>query len=62
MGILDITAALAFRGASGVPPVRVLQGIASGIMGQAAFSYGLASANSHTLHETQLKSKCSATN
>jgi hypothetical protein len=44
-GILDILAAFAFRGAfGGVPPGRVLQGIASGLLGPAAFQGGAATA------------------
>lgn len=43
-GILDILAAFAFRGAFGVSPVRVLQGIASGLLGPAAFQAGAATA------------------
>ena len=43
-GILDILAAFAFRGAAGVSPVRVLQGIASGLLGPSAFQGGGASA------------------
>jgi hypothetical protein len=43
-GILDILAAFAFRGAFGVAPVRVLQGIASGLLGSSAFQGGAATA------------------
>ena len=44
-GILDILAAFAFRGIfGGVPPVRVLQGIASGLLGPSAFAGGGGSA------------------
>ena len=43
-GVLDILAAFAFRGAFGVGPVRVLQGIASGLLGPAAFQGGAATA------------------
>lgn len=43
-GILDILAAFAFRAAYGVSPVRVLQGIASGLLGPAAFQGGASTA------------------
>jgi hypothetical protein len=43
-GVLDILAAFAFRGLYGVSPVRVLQGIASGLLGPAAFQGGLPAA------------------
>lgn len=44
-GVLDILAAFAFRGlVGGVSPVRVLQGIASGLLGPAAFQGGAATA------------------
>ena len=39
-GVLDIAAAFALRGAFGVPPVRVLQGIASGLLGPPASQGG----------------------
>jgi hypothetical protein len=44
VGILDILAAFALRGAFGAPPVRVLQGIASGLLGPSAFQGGAATA------------------
>ena len=37
-GILDISAAFVLAGARGVAPGRVLQGIASGVLGAAAFT------------------------
>jgi hypothetical protein len=40
VGVLDIAAAFVYRGLYGVPPLRVLQGIASGILGPAAFRGG----------------------
>lgn len=43
-GVLDIAYAFAFYGARGVLPVRLLQGIASGLLGPAAFRYGMATA------------------
>jgi uncharacterized membrane protein YagU involved in acid resistance len=39
-GILDITDALVFYGARGVKPARLLQGIAAGLLGKAAFQGG----------------------
>jgi hypothetical protein len=44
VGVLDILAAFAFRGVAGVHPVRVLHGIASGVLGPAAFQGGGATA------------------
>lgn len=43
-GVLDITAALVNWGVRGVGPVRILQGIASGILGQSSFDGGLKTA------------------
>jgi len=43
-GTLDISDALIFYGLRGVPPVRLLQGIASGLLGRAAFSQGVRTA------------------
>src|SRR6202007_3425977 len=43
-GILDITAALVVYGAFGLRPVRLLQGIAAGLLGRRAFEGGLATA------------------
>lgn len=43
-GALDIAAALVIYGAMGVPPMRLLQGIASGLVGARAFSAGSAGA------------------
>jgi len=43
-GILDITAALVVYGYMGAKPVRLLQGIASGLLGPKAFDGGLATA------------------
>jgi hypothetical protein len=41
VGVLDIAAAFALRGAYGAPPSRVLQGIASGLLGSAAYRGGV---------------------
>src|SRR5260221_3448140 len=41
-GVLDITAALVVYGFFGLKPMRLLQGIASGLLGPKAFSGGLA--------------------
>ncbi len=43
-GVLDITAALVVYGYLGVKPMRLLQGIASGLLGPKAFDGGLATA------------------
>lgn len=43
-GVLDITAAFVVYGAMGLKPERLLQGIASGLLGSRAFSGGLATA------------------
>jgi uncharacterized membrane protein YagU involved in acid resistance len=43
-GVLDITAALVVYGSFGLKPLRLLQGIASGLLGQRAFSGGLGTA------------------
>jgi hypothetical protein len=43
-GILDITAAFITWAPQGVPPVRILQGIASGLLGPQAFREGMAAA------------------
>jgi len=43
-GTLDISDALIFYGLSGVSPVRILQGIASGLIGRTAFTQGTRSA------------------
>src|SRR5260370_18356751 len=43
-GILDITAALIVYGFFGLKPIRLLQGIASGLLGPQAFEGGLATA------------------
>jgi hypothetical protein len=39
-GALDITAACVFYGLRGVSPIRILQSVASGLLGAAAFSGG----------------------
>ncbi len=44
VAVLDIAAAFALRGAFGSPPIRVLQGIASGVLGPAAFQGGVSTA------------------
>ncbi|HXC96479.1 MAG TPA: hypothetical protein VNU92_12325 [Edaphobacter sp.] len=43
-GTLDLSDALIFYGLRGVPPTRIFDGIASGLMGRAAFSAGTRSA------------------
>lgn len=43
-GVLDITAALVVYGFFGLKPMRLLQGIASGLLGPKAFDGGLATA------------------
>jgi uncharacterized membrane protein YagU involved in acid resistance len=43
-GCLDITAALVVYGFFGLKPMRLLQGIASGLLGQKAFSGGFSTA------------------
>jgi uncharacterized membrane protein YagU involved in acid resistance len=43
-GVMDITAALVVYGRFALKPMRLLQGIASGLLGQKAFSGGLATA------------------
>lgn len=43
-GVLDILAAFAVYGAMGLPPERLLQGIASGLLGRCAFGGGSATA------------------
>jgi hypothetical protein len=43
-GTLDLSDALIFYGFRGVPPTRILQGIASGILGRASFTQGTHSA------------------
>jgi hypothetical protein len=44
VGTLDIADAIIFFGLRGVSPTRILQGIASGLIGRAAFSQGTRSA------------------
>ncbi|HEX3969268.1 MAG TPA: hypothetical protein VHW70_14975 [Edaphobacter sp.] len=44
IGILDISDAFIFYGLRGVTPTRILQGIASGVLGRAAFGMGYRSA------------------
>src|SRR5438093_13097971 len=43
-GILDITSAFVLAGLKGVEPIRVLQGVAMGLLGQQALEGGLATA------------------
>src|SRR5438128_12125696 len=43
-GLLDITSAFVIVGSKGVGPARVLQGIASGLLGSQSFNGGLATA------------------
>jgi len=49
VGVLDITYAFVFFGFRGVPPIRILQSIASGLLGRAAFRGGLPTAALGTL-------------
>ena len=44
VGSLDLLDALVFFGLRGVQPIRIFQSIASGLMGRAAFSGGMATA------------------
>jgi hypothetical protein len=44
VGTLDISDAFIFYGLRSVPPTRILQGIASGVLGRAAFGMGHRSA------------------
>ncbi|MET0400246.1 MAG: hypothetical protein ABW277_25880 [Longimicrobiaceae bacterium] len=44
VGVLDLLDPLVFFGARGVPPVRILHSIASGLLGRAAFAGGLPTA------------------
>ncbi len=44
VGILDALDAVVFFGLRGVQPIRIFQSIASGLLGRAAFSGGLAAA------------------
>jgi hypothetical protein len=43
-GALDLTFAFVFYGQQGAAPLRILQGIASGVLGRGSFQMGLASA------------------
>jgi hypothetical protein len=49
VGVLDAADAMVFFGLRGVSPLRVLQSIASGLLGRAAFQGGLATAALGTL-------------
>jgi hypothetical protein len=44
VGVLDALDAVVFFGLRGVQPIRIFQSIASGLLGRAAFSGGIASA------------------
>jgi uncharacterized membrane protein YagU involved in acid resistance len=44
VGTLDISDAFIFYGLRGIPPIRILQGIAAGALGRAAFGMGHRSA------------------
>jgi hypothetical protein len=44
VGVLDILDAIIFFGLRGVAPIRLFQGIASGLLGRAAFSGGVPTA------------------
>lgn len=39
-GVLDLVAALSYHGMSGIPPQRILQGIAGGLLGNNAYGGG----------------------
>lgn len=43
-GAIDITYALGFSAARGVPPMRILQSVASGLLGSPAYQGGVATA------------------
>src|SRR5450432_2197772 len=43
-GTLDITYAIGFSALRGVPPIRILQSVASGLLGAPAFNGGLPTA------------------
>jgi hypothetical protein len=43
-GVLDIADAIVFHGVRGVAPIRILQAIASGLLGREAFAGGAATA------------------
>lgn len=43
-GVLDITYAIGFSALRGVPPIRILQSVASGLLGAPAFNGGFSSA------------------
>jgi uncharacterized membrane protein YagU involved in acid resistance len=43
-GIVDLVPTIAMQGAMGISPVRVLQAIASGVLGKSAYTGGLVSA------------------
>ena len=49
VGVLDLLDALVFFGLRGVPPIRILQSIASGLLGAAAYRGGAATAALGTL-------------
>ena len=49
VGVLDALDAFVFFGLRGVPPIRILQGIASGLLGQTAFKGGIATATLGTV-------------
>ena len=44
VGVLDISDALVFFGLRGVPPIRIFQSIASGLLGRAAYQGGVPTA------------------
>jgi hypothetical protein len=44
VGVLDILDALIFFGLRGVPPIRILQGVASGLLGREAYAGGVGTA------------------
>ncbi|CAN5607137.1 hypothetical protein BH20VER3_BH20VER3_19970 [soil metagenome] len=43
-GLLDITYAIGFSALRGVPPIRILQSVASGLLGAPAFNGGISTA------------------
>lgn len=44
VGALDLCYAVAFYGSEGIPPIRIPQSIASGVLGASAFKAGVAAA------------------
>jgi hypothetical protein len=44
VGALDITEVIVFYGLKGVPPTRILQSVATGLLGKAAYEGGIPTA------------------